>query len=147
MLALNGIFLGVVSVDYLMAGEVKFLLGWLLPHGAVEIPAILLAGQAGLVLANALIGWGSRRPIRDRLRQVGPDLVTLMAGTSLLLIWAGIVESFLSQYHKPTLPYALKIVLGALEIVLLTLFLWRAGRSPRTAGATDPSPKTWKEQS
>ena len=32
--------------DYILAGESVFLLGWLLPHGAIEIPAILLAGQA-----------------------------------------------------------------------------------------------------
>ena len=56
MLFYNGVILGVVGLDYVQAGEAKFLLGWLLPHGSVEIPAILLAGQAGFVLAGALIG-------------------------------------------------------------------------------------------
>ena len=96
----NGIILGAIVLDYMRAGQTLFLLGWLLPHGAVEIPAILIAGQAGLVLARALIGWGKRTPLRARLRTIGADLVTLTCGAALLLIWAGIVEAFLSQYHR-----------------------------------------------
>ena len=65
MLFYNGIMLGGVAVDYIRAGQTKFLLGWLMPHGVVEIPAILIAGQAGLLLALALIGWGRRTPLTD----------------------------------------------------------------------------------
>ena len=36
----NGVILGAVMVDYIHAGETLFLTGWLLPHGAIEIPAI-----------------------------------------------------------------------------------------------------------
>jgi uncharacterized membrane protein SpoIIM required for sporulation len=103
------------------------LLGWLLPHGAIEIPAILLGGQAGFLLASALIGWGSRNTRRQRLREIAPDLTTIIFGAGVLLIWAGIVESFLSQYHQPVIPYALKIAFGAAELVALTLFLARSG--------------------
>ncbi len=53
MLFYNGVILGAVAVDYIRAGEIKFLLGWLMPHGVIEIPAILIAGQAGLMLALA----------------------------------------------------------------------------------------------
>src|SRR5207247_1192955 len=38
----NGVILGAVAVDYAIAGQMKFLLGWLLPHGVIEIPAILI---------------------------------------------------------------------------------------------------------
>jgi uncharacterized membrane protein SpoIIM required for sporulation len=114
-------------VDYVYAGQARFLLGWLLPHGAIEIPAILLGGQAGFLLASALIGWGSRKSRRQRLREIAPDLTTIIFGAGVLLIWAGIVESFLSQYHQPVIPYALKIAFGAAELVALTLFLARSG--------------------
>ena len=131
--------LGAVAVDYMAAGQTRFLLGWLLPHGAIEIPAILMAGQAGLVLAFALIGWGKRVPLRTRLREVSPDVMTLIFGVGLLLVWAGIVESFLSQYHEPVLPYSVKIAFGLTELFLLTLFLSRSGRSgggkPKTEAA------------
>jgi uncharacterized membrane protein SpoIIM required for sporulation len=105
-------------------------LGWLLPHGAIEIPAILLAGQAGLILASALIGWGKPLSLRMRLRKISADLVTLIFGVAVMLVWAGIIEAFFSQYHEPVIPYAAKIGFGILELILLTLFLSKSGKGP-----------------
>jgi uncharacterized membrane protein SpoIIM required for sporulation len=127
LLFYNGVILGAVGYDYIHAGQAPFLLGWLLPHGAIEIPAIILAGQAGLLLASALIGWGKRTTQRARFREVGPDLVTLIGGVAVMLVWAGIIEAFLSQYHQPVIPYPVKIMFGITELILLTLFLSRAG--------------------
>jgi uncharacterized membrane protein SpoIIM required for sporulation len=129
LLFANGVMLGAVIADYLLAGQGVFLMGWLLPHGSVEIPSIVLAGQAGLVLAGALIGRGQSMGLRNRLRAVGPDLLTLIAGVSILLIWAGLVEAFLSQYHEPVIPYAVKILFGAVELTALIAFLALGGRS------------------
>ncbi len=125
----NGVMLGAVVADYVMAGQSKFLAGWLIPHGSIEIPAIILAGQAGLVLAGALIGWGRPVPLKTRLRKVSGDLVTLIGGVSVLLVWAGFVEAFLSQYHEPVIPYSFKISFGLVELFLLILFLARSGKT------------------
>src|SRR5712672_1799375 len=92
MLFYNGVMLGAVAVDYATAGQTKFLLGWLLPHGVIEIPSILIAGQAGLMLAFAIIGRGNRAPLRARLREISGDVVTLIFGVGLMLIWAGFIE-------------------------------------------------------
>lgn len=139
MLFYNGVILGAVICDYVLAGETVFLAGWLLPHGAVEIPSILIAGQAGFVLGRALIGLGDNEPLRSRLRRTSPDLVTLIMALTLLLIWAGIVEAFFSQYHEPLIPYALKIGFGTVELVLLFLYLSRAGRlTDSEPGAPQP---------
>lgn len=127
----NGVILGAVVFDYLAAGKAAFLLGWLLPHGVIEIPAILIAGQGGFVLAGALLGRSSGRALGERLRLVWSDLATLMGGTALLLVWAGFVEAYFSQYHEPMLPYALKIGFGVIELAALTLFLALAGAAPR----------------
>lgn len=127
LLFYNGVILGAVAADYIGAGQTRFLLGWLMPHGVVEIPAILIAGQAGLLLAGALIGPGRKASLTARLRAISPDLVTLIFGVGLLLTWAGFVEAFLSQYHEPIVPYAVKIGFGALELILLILFLARSG--------------------
>ena len=135
MLFYNGVILGAVALDYVLAGETAFLLGWLLPHGAVEIPAILLAGQAGIVLAGALIGWGQPISLRMRLRKISNDLVTLICGVALMLIWAGIIEAFFSQYHEPVLPYPIKIAFGIFELIILALFLGRAGRKTENISA------------
>jgi uncharacterized membrane protein SpoIIM required for sporulation len=129
MLFYNGVILGAVILDYILADETLFLLGWLLPHGVIEIPAIILAGQTGLVLAGALIGWGKPISLKMRLRKISGDLVTLIFGVAVMLIWAGIVEAFFSQYHAPIIPYGAKIGFGVLELILLVLFLTRSGRS------------------
>jgi uncharacterized membrane protein SpoIIM required for sporulation len=128
LLFYNGVILGAVGADYVGTGQSAFLLGWLLPHGSVEIPAILLGGQAGLILAGALIGWGSGLPRAARLRAVAADLFTIVAGAACLLVWAGLIEAFVSQYHQPVLPYELKIAFGACELMALFVFLEWTGR-------------------
>jgi uncharacterized membrane protein SpoIIM required for sporulation len=129
----NGIILGAVAVDYVLAGETVFLLGWLLPHGAIELPAMLVGGQAGFVLAGALLQRDGRQRVAARLRAVAGDVVTLCFGAALMLVWAGLVESFLSQYHEPVLPYAVKIAFGVAEFAVLIWYLGRAGRGSSPA--------------
>jgi uncharacterized membrane protein SpoIIM required for sporulation len=128
MLFYNGVVLGAIATDYVADGQARFLLGWLLPHGVIEIPAILIAGQAGVLLALALIGRGSRIQLTTRLREASRDVVTLSFGFALLLVWAGFVEAFLSQYHEPVIPYDAKIAFGVIELTLLILYLSKAGK-------------------
>lgn len=137
----NGLLVGIVAADYVMAGQTKFLVAWLLPHGSVEIPAILIAAQAGLVLAGALLGRRTRKPLRTRLREVRADFLTLLLGVALMLVWAGFVEAFLSQYHAPVVPYWIKITLGMVELILVCFYFNWAGRS-RVQGETDGRPAT-----
>lgn len=124
----NGLILGAVAWDYITAGQTLFLLGWLLPHGVVEIPSILIAGQAGLLLASALVGWGKRATLQQRLHEISNDLLTLIGGVACLLIWAGLIEGFLSQRHEPEIPYAAKILFGMVEFVILSIFLTQSGK-------------------
>jgi len=128
----NGVILGAVSMDYIQDGQTRFLIGWLLPYGSIEIPSVMIAGQAGFVLASALIGSRKRISLLDRLAVVRDDLVTLIGGFSILLVWAGIVEAFFSQYHEPVLPYGVKIGFGLLELVLLCGFLGFSGRGDKS---------------
>lgn len=128
MLFINGLLLGAVFCDYIANGQALFVFAWLLPHGSVEIPAILIAGQGGLILGRALIGWGTRESLRRRLRKTGPELVTLAGGIFLLLVWAGILEANLSQYHEPALPYWLKVAIGTAQLTALIAYLALAGR-------------------
>lgn len=127
MLFYNGVVLGAICVDYIADGQAKFLAGWLLPHGSFEIPAILIAGQAGLILGRALIGRGKRQALAERFGEISGDLVTLIFGVAVLLVWAGFVESFFSQYHEPAVAYSAKISFGLVELTALSLFLWKSG--------------------
>ncbi|MES1261294.1 MAG: stage II sporulation protein M [Acidobacteriota bacterium] len=128
LLFYNGVSLGAVASDYVMDGQAKFLMGWLMPHGVIEIPAILVAGQAGFVLAAALVGWRSRETRRRRLAAARADVASLAGGFAVMLIWAGVIEAFVSQYHQPVLPYSLKIAFGTVELSLLCAYFAWAGR-------------------
>jgi len=118
----NGVILGSVALDYILSGHITFLLGWLLPHGVIEIPAILIAGQAGLILGDCLLR-AKGRSRASRLRSKLKDIATLIGGVAILLVWAGIIEAFLSQYHEPVIPYSWKIAFGLIELLILVLFL------------------------
>ncbi len=137
LLFYNGIVLGATALDFVHSGQSTFLLGWLLPHGAIEIPAIVLAGQAGFILAGALIGWRQRVSFKKRLRTVAPELVTLLCGLAMMLVWAGVVEAFFSQYHEPVVPYYAKIIFGALELISLILFFGLSGKSKKRPHGKD----------
>jgi uncharacterized membrane protein SpoIIM required for sporulation len=93
----------------------------------IEIPAILISGQAAFALASALL---ARSGVRKRqIRHVLRDVVTLAGGAALMLVWAGVVEAFISQYHYPVLSYSSKIVFGSVELAALIYYLFRVGRA------------------
>ncbi len=128
LLFYNGVILGVIAIDYIVDGQGVFLTGWLLPHGSIEIPAILLAAQAGFILSSAMIGHSNRDCLKARMRQAVPPVVTLIFGVAIMLVWAGIIESFLSQHHQPVIPYSLKIIFGVVQLAALAVFLGLSGR-------------------
>jgi uncharacterized membrane protein SpoIIM required for sporulation len=129
----NGVLLGAVAVRYTQQGFGLFVTAWLLPHGAFEIPSILIAGQAGFYLARLLL---RRREDRD-MRRAMVEWLLLISGLALLLVWAGMMEAFFSQHHAPVLPYGFKVAVGAAELLLLTIYLLLVGRreNPSEAGA------------
>lgn len=129
LLFYNGTLIGVVIYDYLTDGQGVFLSAWLLPHASFELPAIFIGGQAGLIIAHTMFGWGTNLRLRQRFARIRGDLLTLVGGAGLLLIWAGIVESFLSQYHDPQF-YPWKIGFGAVQLLALILYLTLCGRRP-----------------
>ncbi len=129
----NGVILGAVALDFVMCGRAAFMLGWLLPHGVVEIPAFLMAGQAGLVLGGCLLRPGGSR--RAALAAKAGDVANLAGGAALLLVWAGVVESFISQTHAPVLPYSVKVMFGLLELAGLAAYLGLSGRRAGLSGA------------
>jgi uncharacterized membrane protein SpoIIM required for sporulation len=120
----NGLLLGAVAVRYTQQGFGLFVTAWLLPHGAFEIPSILIAGQAGFYLARLLLRRREDRNMRQSIR----EWLLLIAGLAVMLVWAGLMEAFFSQHHAPALPYGFKIAVGAAELALLTIYLLLTGR-------------------
>ncbi len=128
LLFYNGVILGAVAIEYILAGETTFLIGWLLPHGIIEIPAILIAGQAGLILGSCILRPNGKARIKA-LKEKLEDMTTLIIGLAGLLVWAGIIEAFFSQYHEPVIPYYIKISFGVIEAIILFFYLFLSGRN------------------
>ncbi len=129
----NGVMLGAVAVHYTQQGFGLFVTAWLLPHGAFEIPSILIAGQAGFYLARLLLRRREDRNLRESMR----EWLVLIAGLALMLVWAGLMEAFFSQHHEPVLPYRLKVAIGGAELALLTIYLLLIGRRGTEVKAGD----------
>jgi len=133
MLFYNGAMLGLIVVDFIQCGQSAFLAGWLLPHGAFEIPAIIIAGQAGFIIGGCLLRLGKTR--KQALKEKHKDLINLIGGVALMLVWAGLVEAFFSQYHEPVISYSFKITFGCFELLLLILWLGLCGQTKEKADA------------
>jgi uncharacterized membrane protein SpoIIM required for sporulation len=115
MMVFNGVLIGTVAVACHRAGLSVSLWSFIAPHGALELPAIFIAGGAGLLLAKGLLapGFLSRR---DSLTDAAAIAVRLLLGVIPMLIVAGLIEGFIS----PTdMPVAMKFALGASAFVLL----------------------------
>ena len=111
----NGLLIGVVAVACQRAGMALSLWSFIAPHGVLELPAIFIAGGAGLLLAKGLLapGFLSRR---DSLTAAAATAVRLLLGVIPLLIVAGLIEGFVS----PTdIPETMKFAIGASLFVLL----------------------------
>jgi uncharacterized membrane protein SpoIIM required for sporulation len=89
-------------------------------HGSLELPAIIIAGGAGLRLAYGLLfpGIYSRR---HSLAVAGSESVRLVSGVVPMLAVAGVLEGFLSP--SAALVW-LKFVTGSLLFTLLLIWLW-----------------------
>jgi uncharacterized membrane protein SpoIIM required for sporulation len=121
MLAFNGLLFGVVNAACWQAGMSGQLLSFVVPHGVLELPAIFIAGGAGLLIAKGLLFPGTL-PRRASLVREGGRAIRLALGIIPLLIVAGTIEGFVSPSD---LAARWKYLLGAGLFGLLCLFVMR----------------------
>jgi uncharacterized membrane protein SpoIIM required for sporulation len=119
----NGVVLGAVAATYALDGVHVFFLAWVGPHGALELPAIVFSGAAGLRLGQALLLPGDRTT-RAALREAMPDVARMLCGVMAILVVAGLIEGSFSQFTARSFPYSLKIAVAAVELALLVGYLF-----------------------
>jgi len=132
MLAFNGLLFGVVTAACWEAGMTNQLYSFVAPHGVLELPAIFMAGGAGLLLAKGLLFPGTL-PRKDSIAHEGGRAVRLVLGIIPMLIVAGTIEGFVSPSD---LPIRLKYTLAAGLFVLLLLYVKRKRRRAPSASGT-----------
>ena len=119
MLFFNGLLLGVIGTACWLNQMSLQLWSFVVSHGVLELPAIFIAGGAGLRVAQGLLfpGLLSRK---DSVQAAGAEAIQLLLGTIPMLVIAGILEAFLSPTSEPVL---LKFSVGLGLFVLLVLYL------------------------
>jgi uncharacterized membrane protein SpoIIM required for sporulation len=126
-LVMNGVFLGGVGCLVGQNNLAYSLWAFVFPHGSLELPAIFLAGGAGLLIARALVFPGQYRRI-DAFKVYGQQAAQLVFGIVPMLVIAGIIEGFFSP--SPIIPEPFKYLAGSGLLWLLILYCSR--RRPTT---------------
>ena len=124
MMLFNGLLIGVVGSACARAGMGVALWSFVAPHGVLELPAIFIAGGAGLLLGKGMLFPGTL-PRRDSIAEAGRDAVRLLLGVLPVLVVAGVIEGFISPTATPPV---VKFAIGASLFVLLTFYLARGWR-------------------
>ena len=120
MMLFNGLLIGVIGSACERAGMSLQLWSFVAAHGALELPAIFIAGGAGFVLAQGILFPGTL-PRRDSVAMAGRTAIRLLLGVIPLLVIAGIVEGFISPTSAPV---AVKFTISAALFTLLLLYLF-----------------------
>ena len=123
MMVTNGMLIGVIGAATWQAGMALQLWSFVAPHGVLELPAIFIAGGAGLEIARGMLFPGFL-PRRESLALAGGRAARLVLGIVPMLIIAGIIEGFVSPSGIAT---PLKFLLAALLFSALTTYLARTG--------------------
>jgi uncharacterized membrane protein SpoIIM required for sporulation len=120
LLFFNGMLLGVIGAACWFYGMSLGLWSFVAPHGVLELPAIFIAGGAGLLVAKGMLFPGLL-PRRDSLARAGTEAVRLLLGTIPILIIAGTIEGFISP---SSLAPRWKFALAAAIAVIFFFYLF-----------------------
>jgi uncharacterized membrane protein SpoIIM required for sporulation len=131
MLLFNGLLIGVIGTACANAGMSLKLWSFVAPHGALELPAIFIAGAGGFRIAQGLLFPGTL-PRGISLVRAGTDAIKLLLGVIPMLLIAGAIEGFFSP---SSVSVALKFCFGAAVFIMLCYYL-NSGRQPAIAGSS-----------
>jgi uncharacterized membrane protein SpoIIM required for sporulation len=127
-LVFNGVLIGAVGTACWLNDMSLPLWSFVAPHGVLELPAIFIAGGAGLRLAQGLLfpGLLSRS---DSLAKAGGEAVRLLMGVVPVLIVAGLIEGFISP---SALGWRWKFALAGSLAVIFYSYLFFCARGSDT---------------
>jgi len=131
VLLFNSVMLGALAAHYENHRAAYAFWSFILPHGVLEILAILIAGAAGMRLGLSLVvPRGLSR--RSSLRAGAREAMLLVLGTVPMFAVAGVIEGFVTPSY---LPGGVKIAVGVAAgcgalAYLLLVGRGRAGQAP-----------------
>jgi uncharacterized membrane protein SpoIIM required for sporulation len=118
----NGLLIGAVAT---LVGQNDLgyqFWAFVFPHGSLELPAIFIAGGAGLLIARGLVFPGRYRRW-EAIRLYGLQASQLVMGIVPMLLIAGAIEGFFSP--QPAIPSPVKYLVGTGLFILLIMYALR----------------------
>lgn len=132
VLALNAANIGMAGAIMAEHGGLDVFFQLILPHGLLELTAIFVAGAAGLKIFWTVVDPGGR-PRGRALAEEGRALMTVAVGLVGVLAVSGLIEGFVTP---SSLPWWLKIVIGALALAAFWAYVLVVGGRAVRAGET-----------
>jgi uncharacterized membrane protein SpoIIM required for sporulation len=127
MMFYNGVLAGVLAAVFVEAGQLTAFATGILPHGVLEIPACLIGGAAGFVLAQGFLQarpW----PRREEMARRGKQAILLLFGCVPLLAVAACLEAGVARAPDWFLNRGVKLavagVFGLLFLAYILLLGW-----------------------
>lgn len=130
LLFVNAANVGVALGLMFDAGKGGFMLGLLVPHGLLELTAVLLAGAVGMRLGWTVISPGDR-PRSQVLAEQGRAVVSVAVGLVAVLGVSGLIEALVTPSPLPTW---LRIGIGVAAEALFLAYIVHFGRKAVAAG-------------
>jgi uncharacterized membrane protein SpoIIM required for sporulation len=109
----NGLMTGALAVAFWNKNQFLAYCTGILPHGVIEIPAILIGSAAGFLLARSMIRvfpW----PRLVELTRAGKEALLLVAGTLPLLIGAAFIEAVVARAPNRLLDSGFKLAVAGI---------------------------------
>lgn len=138
LLAFNGANVGVAGGLFHAVGEWDRFWGLILPHGLLELTAVIIAGAAGLRLGWAVIDPGDRHRAQA-LAEEGRASVIVVLGLAAAFVVAGLIEGFVTGSPLPT---AVRVGIGVLVEVAFVAYIVRLGRAEEARASSPAGPRT-----
>jgi uncharacterized membrane protein SpoIIM required for sporulation len=132
ILAVNGANIGVALGLFAAVGEQGRFWGLILPHGLLELSAVVVAGAAGLSLGWALVAPGDRRR-GAALTEEARRSIAVVGGLMACFVVAGVIEAFVTPSGLPTL---VRVGIGLAVQVAFVAYIVSFGRAAALQGRT-----------
>lgn len=132
LLVFNGASVGVAGGLFAAAGELPKFFGLILPHGMLELTAVIVAGAAGLRLGWSIVAPGDRSR-SEALGQEARQSVVVAIGLALAFVVAGLIEGFVTGRGVPT---SLRLAIGFGAWAALVCWVVVQGRAATARGVT-----------
>jgi uncharacterized membrane protein SpoIIM required for sporulation len=128
----NAANLGVIAGLMFNADKADIFLGLIIPHGLIELTAVLLAGASAMRLGWSVVSPGNR-PRGQVLAEQGRAMVAVAVGLVGVLLVSGLIEALVTPSPLPTFG---RIGIGLAAETGFLAYVVHFGRKAARAGET-----------